>query len=182
MVLSGLIDRRILVWDIGTGVQDATLAGHDGAVYGLAVHRDRLFSASGDGTIRVWALGAWAALRTVEVCRRGTGMFPRCLVVSGSQLISGSWASGREQSELKVWGLETLELQHTLPQPTGMDVKALLGVEGGGMGGRGQRCGGVGAQGVRQSGHVAADVEGSDCCGGRVVWRGRRSLLQWWAS
>ena len=66
-VIIGSDDENIQVWDMGTGVHDATLTGHDGGVEGLVVHGDRLLSASGDGTIREWAVGTWAALRTVEV-------------------------------------------------------------------------------------------------------------------
>jgi hypothetical protein len=127
-VLGGAWDGDILVWDAGTGARDGALAGHTGAVHGLAVRGDRLFSASSDGTIRAWALGgAWAALRTVEAC--GPGQCPRCLAVSGAQLVSGSEADdgGRE---VRVWDVDTLDRQHTLPQPPGADVWALLAVEG----------------------------------------------------
>jgi hypothetical protein len=48
--LSGLEDSSIRVWDAGTGAHEATLAGHDCTVHGLAVHGSRLFSASYDGT------------------------------------------------------------------------------------------------------------------------------------
>jgi WD40 repeat protein len=131
-VLSGSCDKSIRVWDVETGEHDATLTGHTGGVCGLAVHGDRLFSASDDGTIRVWALGTWAALRMVDAYGRRTGQYPRCLAVSGSQLVSGSIASGDYggQKEVRVWGLETLNLQHTLPQPAGANVWALLVVEG----------------------------------------------------
>ena len=128
-VLSGSQDMSIRVWNAETGVHDATLAGHAGTVYGLLVHGDRLFSASSDGTIRVWALGTWAALRTVEAYQQGTGQYPWCLAVSGSQLVSGSNGYGA-QGEMRVWGLATLDLQHTLQQPAGADVWALLAVEG----------------------------------------------------
>ena len=129
-VLSGSEDKSIRVWDVETGAHDATLVGHDGGVMGLAVHGDRLFSASDDGTIRAWALRKWVALQTVEMYGRWTKQYPWCLAVCGSRLISGSRASG-EQGELLVWGLATLDLQHTLPQPAGADVRALLAVEGG---------------------------------------------------
>ena len=129
-VLSGSADQSIRVWGAETGVHDTTLAGHDGQVTGLAVHGDRLFSASSDGTIWVWALGTWAALRTMEAYGRGTRQYPRCLAVSGSQLVSGSWGYGA-QREVRVWSLKTLDLQQTLPQPAGLDVRALLAVDGG---------------------------------------------------
>ncbi len=114
---------------MGTGAHDATLIGHDDAVVGLVAHRDRLFSASRDGTIRVWTQGTWAPLRTVEVYGGETGLYPSCLVVSGSQLVSGS-ASGL-RPEVLVWGLETLELQHRLPQTFGTIVWALSSMESG---------------------------------------------------
>ncbi len=65
-VASGSGYGSIRVWGVGTGVHDATLAGHSGPVRALVVHGDGLLSASDDGTIRAWALGKWAALRTVE--------------------------------------------------------------------------------------------------------------------
>jgi WD40 repeat protein len=143
-VLSGSEDMSIRAWDAGSGAHDATLTGHDDAVCGLAVHGDRLFSASGDRTIRVWALGTWVALQTVEAWACETGRYPRCLAVSGSKLVCGSCSigsngvklfngSGGSQGELRVWGLEALELQHTLPQPVslGANIRDLLAMEGG---------------------------------------------------
>jgi hypothetical protein len=130
-VLSGCHDKTIRVWDAGTGAHDATLAGHDGHVLALALHGDRLFSAASDGTIRVWAVGTWEALRTVEVHGRGTGQYPRCLAVVGSQLVSGSEAYGGLHGEVRVWDLESLRLERTLPQAAGADVRALTATDGG---------------------------------------------------
>ena len=72
-------------------------------------------------------LGTWAALLAVQVHGRETWKCPRCLVMRGSQLVSGSWASNG-QGEVRVWDPETLELRHTLPQPSA--VLALLAAEG----------------------------------------------------
>jgi uncharacterized protein YajQ (UPF0234 family) len=123
-------DNDIRVWDVGTGAHDATLAGHSGPVSALVVHGDRLLSASQGGTIRAWAVRTWAGLWTVEAWGQGTGQYPVCLAVSGSKLVSGleggDWDS---QKEVRVWGLEELELQQTLPQPAGSDVMALVAVE-----------------------------------------------------
>jgi hypothetical protein len=121
---------RKLLAGLGAEPFDATLTGHDGAVNGLVVHRDRLLSASADRTIREWALGTWAALRTVVAYEQGVRQIPRCLAVSGSKLISGSaFRSGiadkAERCEVRVWDLGTLECEHTLPQAAGAQVRCL---------------------------------------------------------
>jgi hypothetical protein len=54
------------------------------------------------------------------------------------------------QREVRVWALAELELQHTLPQPAGSDVRARLvvdGEEGGGVGMEGVKRGRRGARG-----------------------------------
>jgi hypothetical protein len=130
-VASGSSDGSIRVWDAGTGALVATLAGHSGRVHALVVHGDRLLSASSDGTIRAWAVGTWAGLRTVEAYGRETRSYPCCLAVSGSKLVSGSWAPAPSKAEVRVWGLAELDLQQTLPQPAGSDgVRALVAVDG----------------------------------------------------
>uniref|UniRef100_A0A7S0QFC2 Uncharacterized protein n=1 Tax=Cryptomonas curvata TaxID=233186 RepID=A0A7S0QFC2_9CRYP len=99
---------------------------------GLLVHGDRLFSASHYCMIQEWALGTWAALRTVQACAGKPWHPPVCMVVSGSQLVCGLLLdSSQSQTGVRVWGLENLDLQHTLLQPSGEYVSALLAVDGG---------------------------------------------------
>ena len=138
-LISGSWDRTIRVWELETGGLDATLTGHRGIVYGLVVHGERLFSASGDGSIRAWAVGTWAAVARVEAYDvRASGQCPRCLVASGSKLISGSEGSNAgTQCELRVWDVDSLTLEHTVRQPTwaGVSCLAVAGVEAwGGVG------------------------------------------------
>ena len=128
-VASGSADGSIRVWDAGTGAHAATLAGHSKGVTALVVHGNRLLSASEDGTIRAWALGTWAGLRTVQAHGAGTSLFPSCLAVSGSKVLSGSWREDRLGNEVRVWGLEELDLQQTLVQPGFADVYALLALD-----------------------------------------------------
>ena len=100
-------------------------------------------SASHNGTIREWALGTWAALRTVDAYERGGRQVPYCLTVTGSKLICGSAegddAEEDQQYEVRVWDLGTLECEHTLPQPGGSEVWCVAA-------GRGQVWGGVGRE------------------------------------
>jgi WD40 repeat protein len=120
-VLSGSSDSTVRVWDAATGAHDATLAGHGLTVNGLAVVGDRVWSSSLDGTVREWAAGAWAALRTVDVCGGDAALRPRCLAVSGGQLVCGSGA-------LSVWDLATMAGERALRQPAGDAVQALVAV------------------------------------------------------
>jgi hypothetical protein len=66
----------------------------------------------------------------VEAYEKGAGLIPRCLVVIGSTRVGGSMADGAEQPEVRVWGLEELDLQQTLWHPAGADFCALLAIDG----------------------------------------------------
>jgi WD40 repeat protein len=125
-VVSGYHDTRIRVWDVETGALEATLGGHRCTVSGLAVHGDRLLSASWDGTIRAWALGTWALLQTVDCFGQGMGDSIECLAVSRSQLVSGA------DRGVLVWGLETLDLEYVLPHrhSANTSVNALFAAKG----------------------------------------------------
>jgi WD40 repeat protein len=133
-VISGSDDRRILVWDAPTGGVDAQLVEHAGKVNALVVHRDQLLSASDDGTIRTWAVGTWAPLRTVDTWGAGEGSpqhLPMCMAVCGSRIVSGSWGRPYDHKlAVRVWDLHTLEHLHTLHLRKGDWVNELLAVDG----------------------------------------------------
>ena len=90
-VVSGAADRSVRVWDTGTGAAVATLRGHSGAVTAVAADGERVMSAAEDGTVRVWVANTWAGERVVEVSGGGCGQHVRCLAVSGSKLVGGSY-------------------------------------------------------------------------------------------
>ena len=91
---------------------------------------ERLFSASRDGTIRVWTVGTWAAVTSVEAYVDGSGQYPQCLAVDGCKLISGSGApfdaDEEVQYEVRMWDPATMECEHTVLQPAGAKVRCLL--------------------------------------------------------
>ena len=116
-------DGSIEVWDVATGELEAALAGHERKVSALAWHGARLFSGCIDGVIKAWSPGTWAgdvgrgrgtwaeaSVRAYgeEVPRRIT-----CMAVCGRQLVTGVNGPG---PEVRVWDLETLACEHTLPQ------------------------------------------------------------------
>ena len=143
-LISGSDDSNIRVWELETGELDATLTGHRGTVLGLRVHGERLFSASRDGTIRAWAVGTWAAVASVEAYDvEASGQWPRCLAISGSKLISGSWVRRDDtQCEVRVWDVDSLACEHTVRQPAGAGVTNVWCLLAAG----GEVWGGVGAE------------------------------------
>ena len=128
------------MWDLSTGGLDATLTGHKAAVHALAVEGGRLYSASEDGTIRVWDAGTWAEATSVAAYGGdAAGQYPRCLLTSGSKLISGS--ACHDELEVRVWDLDTMACEHTLRQAAGEDVQCLAGAGGAVWGGVGRSVG-----------------------------------------
>ena len=138
-LISGSYDKTMRVWDLETGGLDATLVGHGGAVHGLLVHRERLFSASGDGSIRSWAAGTWEAVASVEAYdARASRQYPRCLAASGARLVSGSVGHRSDtRYEVRVWDLDSLRCERTVLQPAGARVQCLAAAGGEVWGGLG---------------------------------------------
>ena len=87
-----------------------TLRGHSGAVHTVAASGRRLVSASTDGTLRVWAMGSFACLRSVNVGGGdgggGGGVVGtvRCLAVWGGRVVGGS-----NDGTVRTWDADTLE-------------------------------------------------------------------------
>ena len=139
-LISGSWDSTIRVWELETGELHATVTGHRGPVCALLVQRERLFSTSADGSIRTWAVGTWVAVVSVEAYDvRASQQHPRCLVASGSKLISGSGGTGSGiQCELRVWDFDSLTCEHTVRLPAGADVRCLAAAGGRVWGGVGR--------------------------------------------
>ena len=116
-LISGFHNGNITIWDLETGELEATLTGHTGGVCSLFVHCGQLFSASVDGTIRIWAVGTWAEVAKLEAYDvQASEKYPRCLVASGSRLFSvcGFASDEGEQPEIQVWDVDLLTCEHTL--------------------------------------------------------------------
>jgi WD40 repeat protein len=127
-VASGSGDRTIRVWDVLAGTHEQTLAGHEDDVLALVACGQRLISSSKDKTVKVWSMTTWACVQTVQAYAAGSAQYIRCLAVSGSSLVGGSFSDPRsltEEYEARVWDLETLEPLHTLRQAAGQRVWGL---------------------------------------------------------
>ena len=95
-------DQTLKVWDVETGAELRTLAGHSDAVNGVALSADgqRAASASWDATLKVWDLETGAELRTLV----GHSYWVNGVALSadGRRAVSAS-----NDKTLKVWDLET---------------------------------------------------------------------------
>lgn len=87
-------DKEIRIWDNG---KSQVLKGHTSEITDLKVAGERLFSASEDGTIRVWSL---STRKTTAVLRAGTNL--RCLEV----LAEGRLVLAGTKGKVVGWRLE----------------------------------------------------------------------------
>lgn len=90
------------MWDLEAGVELRTLAGHEGAVWALAVTLDsrRVVSGSVDRTLKVWDLDSGEEILTLV--GHGDQVYAVAVTPDGRQLVSGSF-----DRTLKLWDLET---------------------------------------------------------------------------
>jgi WD40 repeat protein len=72
LVVSGGVDGRVGLWEMGREQPLARVEGHTGVVWSVALSRDGALMASGgeDGTVRLWEVGSGACLRTLRSDRR----------------------------------------------------------------------------------------------------------------
>ena len=93
-------DNTLKVWDLESGSELHTLAGHSGAVYGVAVSADgrRAVSASRDNTLKVWDLETGQELRTLA----GHSGWVMAVAVTpdGQRAVSASWIT---RSKCGIW-------------------------------------------------------------------------------
>ena len=101
-VLSASWDKTLKVWDAATGRCIATLEGHSGDVYGVAVSPDerRVLSVARDNTLKVWDVVTGECVATLE----GHSNTVSCVAIfpDGRRVVSGS-----DDKTLKVWDLAT---------------------------------------------------------------------------
>lgn len=108
LLVCGLSDCSLRVWDLESGREVQRFVGHDGPVMCCAVLADgRLVSGSSDGTLRGWDFESGREVRRF-VGHEGT-------VVCCATLADGRLVSGSGDRTLRVWDLEagkTLAIVH----------------------------------------------------------------------
>ncbi len=105
LLIAGLGDNTIKIYDIETVKRPRTLKGHTDTVNCLQIAGNRLFTGSLDHTIKIWNLETGKCLQTLE----GHTDKVSCLQVVGNLLYTGSW-----DGTIKIWDINTGECLQTL--------------------------------------------------------------------
>ncbi|CAO5071459.1 non-specific serine/threonine protein kinase [Microcystis aeruginosa] len=100
---------NIYLWEVATGKQKKTIAGHGKAILEIAISNNQqiLASSSEDGTIKVWDLKTGKERITLPNQR---GLIALALSSDGNTLVTGG-----EDATVKLWNLSTGNLIETLP-------------------------------------------------------------------
>ncbi len=91
------------LWDLATGRELRSFAGHTGPIYSVAYSPDGQFALTGSGTLKLWELGTGRELRSF-----GTPMGPALSVAfspNGRFAVCGG--GGKNRPELKLWDVAT---------------------------------------------------------------------------
>lgn len=104
-------DKLVKQWDLGTGREVQSFAGHSLAVTGLATTSDgaAVVAGSRSGTLIRWDVGTGAVLRETHVSRNVVTSLVR--IPSTELLLQGS-----EDKMLRIWDAATLGVVHTFPR------------------------------------------------------------------
>ena len=108
--VSGSLDHTVKVWDLESGAELRSLAGHGHVVRSVAVSADgrrAVVSGSFDHTVKVWDLESGAELHSLK----GHSTFVRSVAVSGDGRRA---VSGSDDHTVKVWDLESGAELHSL--------------------------------------------------------------------
>ena len=114
LAVSASSDHTLKVWEVDSGRELRTLAGHTGGVHGVALSGDGRIavSASADHTLKVWEVGSGRELRTLAghtVCVNGVAL-------SGDGRLA---VSASDDNTLKVWEVGSGRELRTLAGHTG---------------------------------------------------------------
>jgi len=107
-------DNTIKVWDVATGTQLRTLAGHRGWINSVVFNSDgsKLASASGDNSIKIWDVRTGSEERTLSVAASGA----RAVAFSpDGQTLASGWCD----RTVKLWNASNGLLIDSLSGPRG---------------------------------------------------------------
>ena len=94
-------EKTIMLWDLATGTNTATLEGHTDYIHCVAFNANSslLASAGEDGTVRLWDIVTGKSLHTIETNRPKSVSFSP----DGKTLASGGWG----KNKINLWNAVT---------------------------------------------------------------------------
>jgi WD40 repeat protein len=123
-VVSGSDDGTVRIWDIETGISQATPGGHGAQVKCIAITPDgkKLLSCSHDRTIKTWAFPSGRLERVLKV--HEDLVRPVVLVADGEMLLSGDQG---DAGSIKLWVTDSAECTKTIQAGESVRAAALSG-------------------------------------------------------
>jgi WD40 repeat protein/GTPase SAR1 family protein/RNase P subunit RPR2 len=123
-VVSGSDDGTVRIWDIETGISQATPGGHGAQVKCIAITPDgkKLLSCSHDRTIKTWAFPSGRLERVLKV--HEDLVRPVVLVADGEMLLSGDQG---DAGSIKLWVTDSAECTKTIQAGESVTAAALSG-------------------------------------------------------
>lgn len=105
-IITASRDHTIRIWDTDTKTEIKQLLGHRGSINSIEViDQDRIASASGDATIKIWNIHTGLCINTIEAKQLGLAT----IRFNGQYLFSGGL-----NGKIKAWNLETYECVNIL--------------------------------------------------------------------
>ncbi|KFA51966.1 hypothetical protein S40293_09492 [Stachybotrys chartarum IBT 40293] len=108
LIISGLIDGTIQIWDRATGKCRHVLKGHSGRIASVtyAPNSKHIISGSDDTTIKIWAIDTGECIKTLE--GHSSDVASVAYLTHGKHIISGS-----NDNTIKIWDIDTGECMKT---------------------------------------------------------------------
>lgn len=130
-VISGSYDKEILIWNINTGKSIQKLTGHTSSITSLWLTKDktRFASASLDNSVNIWKINYKDSQgqQSFDSCYLERGIKNNCFVCSLNCLQDSKiLLTGGKDGKIKLWNLETGEIERTLTANLGPIVEIMI--------------------------------------------------------
>lgn len=117
-VITGSMDKQLIIWDTQTLKCQKILSGHSGSIRAVVANNSYIFSGSTDNLIKVWSRDNFELAHTLS---GDTGPIS-ILAISNRHLFSYGVGEG-----IKYWDLKKWECLHDIAAPEGVNCMHIVG-------------------------------------------------------